>query len=38
MIQIDDPRRHIYIKFIDPHKMQEILTAAQGQEYFQPQN
>ena len=38
MIQIDDPRRHVYIKFRDPQRMQAILTATQGQEDFRHEN
>ena len=38
MIQIDGPRRHVYIKFSDPHRMQEILTATQGQADFRHEN
>ena len=38
MIQIDGPRRHVYIKFRDPQRMQAILTATQGQEDFRHEN
>jgi len=38
MIPIDGPRRHVYIKFRDPQKMQAILTATQGQEDFRHTN
>jgi hypothetical protein len=38
MIQIDGPQRHVYIKFSDPHRMQEILTATQGQADFRHGN
>jgi len=38
MIQIDGPRRHVYIKFRDPQRMQAILTATQGQEDFRHNN
>ena len=31
MIQMDGPRRHIYIKFRDTQKMQELLTLTKGQ-------
>jgi hypothetical protein len=34
MIQIDGTRRHVYIKFREPQKMQETLTATQGQAEF----
>jgi hypothetical protein len=38
MIQIDRPQRHVYIKFRDPQRTQEILTATQGQEDFRHKN
>ena len=38
MIQIDGIRRHVYIKFKDPQRMQAILTATQGQEDFRHEN
>jgi hypothetical protein len=38
MIQIDGPRRHVYIKFRDPQRMQEILTATPAQEDFRHDN
>ena len=38
MIQIDGPRRHVYIKFSYPQIMQEIMTATQGQEGFRHEN
>ena len=31
MIQIDGPRRHVYINFRDAQRMQEILTSTKGQ-------
>ena len=31
MIQIDGPRRHVYIKFRDTHRMKELLTMTKGQ-------
>jgi hypothetical protein len=34
MIQIDGTRRHVYIKFLEPQKMQEPLTATQRQAEF----
>ena len=37
-IQIDGPRRHVYIKFRDTHRMQAIFTANQGQEDFRHEN
>jgi len=27
MVQIDDPRRHAYIKFFDYHRKQKTLTS-----------
>ena len=38
MLQIDGPRRHVYIKFRDPQRMQAILTATQGEEDFRHEN
>jgi len=38
MIQIDGPLHHVSIKFKDPQRMQAILTATQGQEYFRHEN
>jgi len=38
MIQIGVSRRHVYIKFRDPQRMQAILTATQGQEDFRHEN
>jgi hypothetical protein len=38
MIQIDGPRRQVYIKFSDPQKMQTLLSATQGQEDFRHDN
>ena len=34
MMQIDGIRRHVYIKFREPQRMQTILTATQGQGEF----
>jgi hypothetical protein len=35
MIQIDGPKRHVYIKVSDPARMQELLTTTTGQaEYW----
>jgi hypothetical protein len=34
MIHIDGPRRHVYIKFRDPQRMQALLTETQGQRDF----
>jgi hypothetical protein len=31
MIHIDGPRRHVYIKFSDPSRMQDLLTSTNGQ-------
>jgi hypothetical protein len=33
MIQIDGPKRHVYIKVSDPARMQEILTTTGQAEY-----
>ena len=38
MIQIDGIRRHVYIKFSAPQRMQAILTATQGQKDFRHDN
>ena len=38
MVQIDGLRRHVYIKFREPQRMQAILTATQGQENFRHVN
>jgi len=38
IIQIDGPRRHVYIKFRDPQRMQAILRVTQGQEDFRHGN
>jgi hypothetical protein len=38
MIQIDKPRRHIYIKFQDPQRMNALLTETQGQKDFRYDN
>ena len=38
IVQIDGLRRHVYIKFSEPQRMQEILTATQGQEDFRHEN
>ena len=38
MIKIDGLRRHVYINFRDPQRMQAILTATNRQEDFQHEN
>ena len=38
MVQIDELRRHVYIKLREPQRMQAILTATQGQEDFRHEN
>ena len=38
MIQMVGLRRHVYIKFRDTQRIQEILTATQGQENFRHEN
>ena len=38
MIQIDGPRRHVYIKFRNPQRMQALLTESQGQRDFRHDN
>ena len=38
IIQTDGPRRHVYIKFRYPQRMQAILTVTQGQEDFRHGN
>jgi len=38
MIQIDGNRRHDYINFRDPHRIQAILIATQEQEDFRHEN
>jgi len=38
MNKIDGPRRHVYIKCRETHRIQEILTATQGQEDFRHEN
>jgi hypothetical protein len=34
MIQIDGPKRHVYIKVSDPAHMQELLTSTTGQAEY----
>ena len=34
MIQIDGPKRHIYVKFKNTDLMQQVLTDTKGQEEF----
>jgi len=38
MLQIDGLRRHVYVKFREPQRMQAILTATQGQVDFRHEN
>jgi len=38
MIQIDGPRRHIYIKFQDPQRMNGLLTETQGEKDLRHDN
>jgi hypothetical protein len=38
MIQFGGTRRHVYIKFREPQKMQETLTASEGQAEFWHEN
>jgi hypothetical protein len=38
MIQIDGPKRHVYIKVSDPARMQELLTSTTGQAEYQTTN
>jgi len=38
MVQIDGLRRHVYVKFREPQRMQAILTTTQGQEDFRHEN
>jgi hypothetical protein len=34
MIQVDGPKRHVYIKFSDPSRMQEVLRSTKGQAEY----
>jgi len=38
LAQIDGPRRHVYIKLRDYHRMRDILTSNNGQEEFRHTN
>jgi hypothetical protein len=38
MIQIDGPRRRVFIKFVDEEKMQDILRTTQGQLEYHHEN
>jgi hypothetical protein len=38
MIQIDGPKRHVYIKFKNTERMQQILTDTEGQMKFKHDN
>jgi hypothetical protein len=38
MIQIDGLKRHVYIKFSDPSRIQEVLTSTKGQAEYQDTN
>jgi hypothetical protein len=38
MIQIDGPRRHVYIKFTNTERMQQVLTETKGQMEFRHDN
>ena len=34
MIQIDGPKRHVYIKLSDPSRMQDLLTSTTGHSEY----
>jgi hypothetical protein len=38
MIQIDDPRRRVYIKFVSAERLQSILQDIQGQQEYKHDN
>ena len=38
MIQIERPKRHVYIKVSDPLRMQELLTSTTGQVEYRHTN
>ena len=38
MIQIDGPRRRVYIKFVSAERMQSILQNIQGQQEYKHEN
>jgi hypothetical protein len=34
MIQVDGPKRHVYIKFSEPSLMQDVLKSTKGQAEY----
>ena len=38
MVQVDGPRRHVYIKFREDKRMQEMLMEANGHREFRHTN